>query len=271
MDGHRALPAQGPGAAAQRREPGPGAAGGRAGIGVHASPAAVEAALGVGALLVPDTEPARVPGTGSGRRETAPTQVMPSGSQAHGRRAHQPERLLRPARPERRHQPAPADGAAVRTGTRRRRRRPHPRHAAAAGRQRRPPTSPPGPPSQQSHGDTQVPSGSHPGSRQLSAARRRNEQTEVQYLDPSQRPVRGAARPPAGRPSEPPPGYQQRLPAALRPAATPQQRARAGRMPAAAAAAAAAAEPRPSATPSRSAGRSAEPAPRQQPRSRNPM
>ncbi|PAU49258.1 serine/threonine-protein kinase, partial [Streptomyces albireticuli] len=52
-----------------------------AGVGVHASPAQAEAALGVAALLAPDPEPARVPGTGQGSAPGAggdadPTQVL---------------------------------------------------------------------------------------------------------------------------------------------------------------------------------------------------
>lgn len=55
------------------------------GIGVHATPAAAEAALGVAALLAPDPAPATVPGTGADGSQGAggeadPTQVLPSGA-----------------------------------------------------------------------------------------------------------------------------------------------------------------------------------------------
>lgn len=63
-----------------------------AGVGVHASPAAAEAALGVGALLAPDETPTLVPGTGlggvhgagPGNGDADPTQVLPSGQGGQG-------------------------------------------------------------------------------------------------------------------------------------------------------------------------------------------
>ncbi len=155
------------------------------GIGVHATPQAAEAALGVAALLVPDPAPARVPGTGSGRRETAPTQAMPGGSRAR------PDGYG-PADPDGRHTSqnashhsdpnaatsllpptsAPGDGRG---------------DGAEGGTRVMPPV--PGAVPTGSAADPQAP-GSHPWESQLSAARRRNEQTEVQYLDPSQDPLR---------------------------------------------------------------------------------
>ncbi|SCE16529.1 serine/threonine protein kinase, partial [Streptomyces sp. DvalAA-14] len=51
-----------------------------AGIGVHASPAQVEAAYGVGGLLAPDPTPTLVEGTNAGGGDADPTQVLPSGA-----------------------------------------------------------------------------------------------------------------------------------------------------------------------------------------------
>lgn len=49
-----------------------------AGVGVHATPAAAEAALGVAALLAPDPAPATVPGTGvGGAQGPAATRIRP--------------------------------------------------------------------------------------------------------------------------------------------------------------------------------------------------
>jgi serine/threonine-protein kinase len=164
------------------------------GIGVHASPAQAEAALGVAALLGPDTEPTPVAGTSGAE----PTQVLPSrasGAAAPSPASYDPDAATRMLPSEARQG---GDGG---------------------------PVPPPGPdsadrPPQQAPQPAQ-PQGPHPWESQLSAARHRNEQTEVQYLAPEQDPLRRRPRRPApapqqygqqqygGRPSQPYPQPQQ--------------------------------------------------------------
>ncbi|MFD9245573.1 serine/threonine-protein kinase [Streptomyces sp. NPDC059556] len=132
-----------------------------AGIGVHSTPAQIEAAEGVGALLAPDPAPAPVPETpGAGAAD--PTQVLPSG-------AGMPPR----------YDPAGATSVMPTSGA-----------AGAADPTAVMPPVPPQPP--QSGQDAQAAQSEdpHPWQSQLRAARDRNEQTQVQYLDPSQDPLR---------------------------------------------------------------------------------
>ncbi|MEV0536363.1 protein kinase [Kitasatospora sp. NPDC050463] len=174
-----------------------------AGVGVHASPAAVDAALAVGALLPPDPQPAAVPGNpaAAGPPGTEDrTQVLPAGPQGGQYDAQQYDpaaatRVMGTQPP-----PAAPYGAADRT-------------------QVMPPT-PPGPPQ---------PEAPHPWQTQLRAARDRNQQTEIGYFEPEDfeaPPVApppyqagqggqgGPARPqgPQGYPQQPPRGYQQAPP-----------------------------------------------------------
>ncbi|MCQ4084900.1 serine/threonine protein kinase [Streptomyces sp. RB6PN25] len=196
------------------------------GIGAHATPQAAEAALGVGTLLAPDPAPARVPGTGAGAAAAAgavagaaagaaaaaamgggdPTQVMQGGSHAYD----------------------PNAATSVLPGS------------AADGTRVMPSTGP------QGQQGPQAPQGPHPWESQLSAARNRNQQTEIGYLDPSQDPLRHRPRrQPAPAPAQQPYGQPQ-----------PQQRQRY--------------EPRPERyEPQRRPER--EPAPRREPRQRTPM
>ncbi|MFF2307382.1 serine/threonine-protein kinase [Streptomyces sp. NPDC058128] len=135
-----------------------------AGIGVHSTPAQIEAAEGVGALLAPDPAPAPVPETpGAGAAD--PTQVLPSG-------AGMPPR----------YDPAGATSVMPTSGA-----------AGAADPTAVMPPVPPQPP--QSGQGAQAAQAAqsedpHPWQSQLRAARDRNEQTQVQYLDPSQDPLR---------------------------------------------------------------------------------
>ncbi|WP_335977670.1 MULTISPECIES: serine/threonine-protein kinase [Streptomycetaceae] len=147
-----------------------------AGVGVHASPAQAEAALGVGALLGPDVDPAPVPGTG----DAEPTQVLPAGSAAYDPNA------TTGVLPSDRFQGAvtAADAANAADGT---------RVLPTAEAQ--------GPPQAQ---------GPHPWESQLNAARHRNEQTEVSRVPPEmdplyRRPVRRAQ--PQQPPAQPPQQY----------------------------------------------------------------
>ncbi|MFE5484622.1 serine/threonine-protein kinase [Streptomyces sp. NPDC056527] len=120
-----------------------------AGIGVHSTPAQIEAADGVGALLAPDPAPAPVPETPGA---ADPTQVLPSGAGD-------------------RFDPAAATSVMPTSGP-------------AGGAD--PTAVMPPVPSQPPQGGEDP----HPWQNQLRAARDRNEQTQVQYLDPSQDPLR---------------------------------------------------------------------------------
>ncbi|WP_435599251.1 serine/threonine-protein kinase [Streptomyces anulatus] len=126
------------------------------GIGVHANSAQIAAADGVGALLAPDPAPTAVPETPGA---ADPTQVLPSNAGSFD--------------------PAAATSVLPQTG---------PGGQGGPGGQADP-TSVMPPVPQRPDGPPQ-PDGPHPWQSQLQAARDRNEQTQVQYLDPSQDPLR---------------------------------------------------------------------------------
>ncbi|MEU3824373.1 serine/threonine-protein kinase [Streptomyces sp. NPDC029080] len=175
------------------------------GVGVHANPAQIAAAEGVGALLAPDPAPAAVPDAPGA---ADPTQVLPTnapqGYDPNGATSVLP------------HTGGPA-GAADPTSV-------LPNTGAAD------PTAvlPPVPPGQGQYGQQgqQPEQQPHPWQTQLRAARDRNDQTQVQYLDPDEDPLRRrpqrqvAPRPqqqprpaPQGRPQQPQPrGRQQQAP-----------------------------------------------------------
>ncbi|WP_327689179.1 serine/threonine-protein kinase [Streptomyces tubercidicus] len=162
-----------------------------AGIGVHARPAEAEAALGVAALLAPDPAPATVPGTGpdggQANGDADPTQVLPSGAGSYD--------------------PAAATSVLPSTGG------PGGPGGQGGGVGQGDPTRamPPVPPMPMGApaGGPQEPDGPHPWESQLRAARDRNEQTQVQYLDPSEDPLRrrpqrqAAPQQPPQRPQQP--------------------------------------------------------------------
>ncbi|MFF3114067.1 protein kinase [Kitasatospora sp. NPDC057904] len=193
-----------------------------AGVGVHASPAAVDAAIAVGALLQPDPQPASVPGTATGA-PFAPasedrTQVLPAGGPGAPQFDPAAATRVMGTQPP----PAPPYGSADRTQV-------MPPTAV--------PTPPPGPPQEEAP---------HPWQTQLRAARDRNQQTQVGYFGPEdfeepqvapqpyqagqggqggypgqgghpgayqpQQP--GGPRPDQRRQGPPPPGYAQRPPVA---------------------------------------------------------
>ncbi|MGW1886755.1 serine/threonine-protein kinase [Streptomyces sp. NPDC001970] len=153
-----------------------------AGIGVHSTPARIEAAEGVGALLAPDPSPATVPGMPGA---ADPTQVLPGNASSYD--------------------PNAATSVMQQTG------------AADPTAVMQPlPPRPDGPPQP-------GPEEPHPWQSQLQAARDRNEQTQVQYLDPSQDPLRRRPqRQPAPRPQQPP-QRQQRPQPQPQPRRQPQQ------------------------------------------------
>ncbi|CAG7622977.1 serine/threonine-protein kinase [Actinacidiphila bryophytorum] len=158
-----------------------------AGVGVHATPAAAEAALGVGALLAPDETPTLVPGTGQGAAQGAgggsgdadPTQVLPHGQSGGSYDPNAATSVL------------PSEGA---------------NRPAADGTRVLPPV-PGGQPGGQQSGQQ----GPHPWESQLSAARQRNDQTEARYLPPEMDPLFRRPRRQPGQPAQPEgqgrPGY----------------------------------------------------------------
>ncbi|MEU2078212.1 serine/threonine-protein kinase [Streptomyces sp. NPDC013489] len=168
-----------------------------AGIGVHSTPAQIEAAEGVGALLAPDPAPAPVPETPEAGAAD-PTQVLPSG-------AGMPPR----------YDPAGATSVMPTSGS-----------AGAADPTAVMPPVPPQPPQSGQGAQAAQSEDPHPWQSQLRAARDRNEQTQVQYLDPSQDPLRRRPQrqqpPQDQRPGQygqqpPQPYQQQQRPAQQRP------------------------------------------------------
>ncbi len=149
-----------------------------AGVGVHSNPAQAEAALGVAALLAPDPAPAVVPGTAGAPDGGDATQVLPSHAGSYD--------------------PAAATSVMPSTG------------GPGSGQGDPTRAMPPVPPMPQGMpgGGPQEPDGPHPWESQMRAARDRSEQTQVQYLDPSEDPLR---RRPQRRPApqQPPQGQQQ--------------------------------------------------------------
>ncbi|SEE93488.1 serine/threonine protein kinase [Streptomyces sp. 2112.3] len=167
------------------------------GIGVHATPAAAEAALGVAALLAPDPAPATVPGTGADGSQGAggdadPTQVLPSGAGSYD--------------------PAAATSVLPSTGG-----PGGPGHGGPGGPGADPTRAMPPMPMGAPAGGPQNPDNPHPWESQMRAARDRNEQTQVQYLDPAEDPLRRRPQRQAA-PQQPPqrqqqPQYRQSAPA----------------------------------------------------------
>ncbi|MFF3546735.1 serine/threonine-protein kinase [Streptomyces platensis] len=181
-----------------------------AGIGVHARPAEAEAALGVAALLAPDPAPATVPGTGADGQaggDADPTQVLPSGAGSYD--------------------PAAATSVLPSTGG--------PGGPGGPGAQGDPTRAMPPMPMGAPAGGPQQPEGPHPWESQLRAARDRNDQTQVQYLDPSEDPLRrrpqrqAAPQQPPQRPQQyrqqpAPVPYAQQAPAPQQQPPAPQRR-----------------------------------------------
>ncbi|WP_097986076.1 serine/threonine-protein kinase [Streptomyces sp. f150] len=145
------------------------------GIGIHANSAQIAAAEGVGALLAPDPAPTAVPDTPGA---ADPTQVLPSNAGSYD--------------------PVAATSVLPQTGPGGQGQGGNPGHADPTAVMPPVPQRPDGPPQ---------PDGPHPWQSQLQAARDRNEQTQVQYLDPSQDPLR--RRPQRQQPPQQPPQRQQ--------------------------------------------------------------
>ncbi|CAL9450063.1 Serine_threonine-protein kinase PknD [Streptomyces sp. enrichment culture] len=169
------------------------------GIGVHSAPAEVEAALGVGALLAPDPSPAPVPQTPAAAPGAADaTQVLPGRAAAGQDGAYDPNAMTSVLPPV-----GAADATSVLPATG----GPGDGVPEAAATSVMPPVERPDTP--------------HPWQTQMRAARDRNEQTQVHYLDPSEDPLRRRPQrqappppPPQQRPQRPqqPPQYRQAPP-----------------------------------------------------------
>ncbi|MFJ4818696.1 serine/threonine-protein kinase [Streptomyces sp. NPDC088801] len=162
------------------------------GIGVHANSAQIAAAEGVGMLLVPDPAPAPVPDMSG---EADPTQVLPQGAGSYDPNA------ATSVMPHTGGPAGAADPTADPTAV-------MPHRGAADPTAVMPPVPPgsPGHPGQQNQqGGPEDP---HPWQNQLRAARDRNEQTQVQYLDPGQDPLRRRPQRQVARPQQQPPQRQ---------------------------------------------------------------
>ncbi|WGP10465.1 serine/threonine-protein kinase [Streptomyces sp. SH5] len=154
------------------------------GVGVHATSAQIAAAEGVGALLAPDPSPTAVPDTPGA---ADPTQVLPSNAGSYD--------------------PAAATSVLPQTGPG------GPGQGPGGSQGHADPTAVMPPVPQHPDGPPQ-PDGPHPWQSQLQAARDRNEQTQVQYLDPSQDPLR--RRPQRQQPQQQQPPQRQQQPAQRR-------------------------------------------------------
>ncbi|MEV7996649.1 serine/threonine-protein kinase [Streptomyces sp. NPDC086077] len=142
------------------------------GVGVHANSAQIAAAESVAVLLAPDPAPAPVPGTPGA---SDPTQVLP-----HGAPGYDPNAATSVLP----HTGGPA-GAADPTAV-------------------LPNTGPGGADPTQVLPHGQQPEQPHPWQTQLRAARDRNEQTQVQYLDPDEDPLRRRPQRQVARPQQQP-------------------------------------------------------------------
>jgi len=157
------------------------------GIGVHSNSMQIAAAEGVVHLLAPDPAPTAGPGSGD------PTQVLPHSAGAPGA-----------------YDPNAATSVLPHTGV------PGPVGMGAMGAPDPTAVMPPVP-QNQPQGPGAGSEDPHPWQNQLRAARDRNEQTQVQYLDPGddplrRRPQRQPGRPPQQQPQQPPSRQQQRGP-----------------------------------------------------------
>ncbi|MFJ6717911.1 MULTISPECIES: serine/threonine-protein kinase [unclassified Streptomyces] len=147
------------------------------GIGVHSSPAEVEAALGVGALLAPDPSPAPVP---AAQGSSDATQVLPAGASSPTG-AYDPNAMTSVM--------PPVGGADATTVL------PNTGAPAADATSVMPPVERPDQP--------------HPWQSQMRAARDRNEQTQMHYLSPDEDPLRRRPQRQAPPPPQQPPYRQQ--------------------------------------------------------------
>ncbi|MEU3147953.1 MULTISPECIES: serine/threonine-protein kinase [unclassified Streptomyces] len=147
------------------------------GIGVHVNSAQISAAENVGVLLMPDPAPAPVPGTPGAPGSADPTQVLP-----HAQGAYDPNGATSVLP-----QTGPHTGAGGPSG--------------AADPTAVMPPVPPGSPGQGGQGQS-GPDDPHPWQNQMRAARDRNDQTQVQYVDPGEDPLRRRPQRQVARPQQ---------------------------------------------------------------------
>ncbi|MEV1020899.1 protein kinase [Streptomyces sp. NPDC050264] len=149
------------------------------GIGVHANSAQIAAAESVGVLLMPDPDPAQVPGAAD------PTQVLPSNAASYDPNA------ATSVMQQQGNQYSDADPTSV-----------LPNRGAADPTAVMPPVPPHQPGRSPQDG---TPDDQHPWQNQMRAARDRNEQTQVQsYLDPNDDPLRHRPQRQVSRPEQQP-------------------------------------------------------------------
>jgi serine/threonine protein kinase, bacterial len=186
------------------------------GTGAQATPAMAAAAMGVASLLAPDPAPATVPDTAPAGGASDPTQVLPhsSAAQGQGGGGSDPNAATRHMP----HTSGPGQTSAQNSGG---------GGQGGQGSDADPtqvmPPLPGTPPRPSQSPEPSEPDGPHPWQSQMRAARDRNEQTQVQPLDPSLDPLRrrpqrqSRQQPPSRRQQGPPPpqqyGRQQRGPA----------------------------------------------------------
>ncbi|MBO1337563.1 serine/threonine-protein kinase [Streptomyces sp. VRA16 Mangrove soil] len=163
------------------------------GIGVHANSAQIAAAEGVGALLMPDPAPAQVPGVPGA---ADPTQVLPNNAGQYDPNAATSVMQQQPGGQGQQY--SDADPTSV-----------LPNNRGAADPTAVMPPVPQDPPQQQQMPDA--------WGNQLRAARDRNEQTQIQYLDPNEDPLRRRPQRQVARPQQQP-RQQQYAPRQQRPA-----------------------------------------------------
>ncbi|MGW1029891.1 serine/threonine-protein kinase [Streptomyces sp. NPDC002577] len=162
------------------------------GVGVHANAMQIAAAEGVGALLAPDPSPAAVPGIPGA---ADPTQVLPHGAGAGANLGAYDPNAATSVMPH-----TAGSGAADPTAVLPNRGAPDPTAVMPPMPQNRPGAQ---------HPSGGAPEEPHPWQNQLRAARDRNEQTQIQYLDPNQDPLR---RRPQRQVARPQPSPQQQRP-----------------------------------------------------------
>ncbi|MGV9425331.1 protein kinase domain-containing protein [Streptomyces sp. NPDC003656] len=163
------------------------------GVGVHANPAQIAAAEGVGALLAPDPAPASVPGAPG---SADPTQVLPTNA-AQGPYGGYDPNAATSVLPN-----TGFSGSADPTTAL--------PHTGAADPTAVMPPVPQNQPGQYPGQDQQGPPDQpHPWQTQLRAARDRNEQTQIQYVDPDEDPLRRRPQRQVARPQHQPRPVQQ--------------------------------------------------------------
>ncbi|MFG3259242.1 serine/threonine-protein kinase [Streptomyces sp. NPDC048172] len=181
-----------------------------AGISGDATPQAAAAAMGVAAMLAPDPTPAHVPGSGPAG-DADPTQVLPHGAgpQQGGQQGGYDPAAATDVLPQTPgpggYDPAAPTNVLPQTGPNGAQGNPD-----ADPTQVMPPV--PGGPPQAPPQPQQPPQpeGPHPWESQLRAARDRNEQTQVQPVDPNLDPLRRRPQRRQGPPQQPPQRQQQR-------------------------------------------------------------